>query len=109
MAELLELRIRRFNMYQTGKVYNFPVEDEQLLLRDKINYTSGLFDKSHTVKQNETIWGIAYEEYRDKVNNPSRYWWIIADANDIFNPFDLTDLVGKDIIIPSISNVALTT
>lgn len=107
MAELLELRIRRFNMYQTGKVYDFPNDGEKALLRDKIIYKPTIYDETHTVKTNDTIWGIAYQHYRDKVPNPSRYWWIIADVNNIFKPHDISELIGTKIIIPSITNVEL--
>lgn len=108
MAELLELRIRRHNMFITGKIFDFPEDGEQLLLRDKIVYRSSVFDLSHSVKSNDTIWGIAYQHYRDKVQNPSRYWWVIADANDIFNPLDISELVGTEIIVPDISSVQLS-
>lgn len=107
MAEILGIEVRRHNMYQTGKVYNFPEDGEKLLIREKIVYKPSLFDISHPVKNNDTLWGIAYKYYRDKIGSPSN-WYIIADANDIFNPYDITSLHGKNIIIPDISNVALT-
>lgn len=109
MAELLGLRIRKFNMFQTGKIYDFPDEGEKLLLRDKIDYTPSIFDASYSVKTNDTIWGIAYYHYRDKVQYPSRYWWVIADANDIYNPYNISDLIGSKIIIPDIASILLTT
>lgn len=107
MAQILNLSVRKFNMYRTGKVYNFPQENEKILQRGELVYNPSVLDKTHTVKNNESIWNIAYEEYQDKILNPSRYWWVIARVNNIDNPFDLSDFQGKDIIIPSISNIEL--
>jgi|TARA_R110000851_G_scaffold1514_4_gene5626 nucleoid-associated protein YgaU len=107
MAEILNLSVRKFNMYRTGKVYNFPEQGEKMLERGDLIYNPSVLDKTHTVKDNETIWNIAYEEYQNQVLNPSRYWWVIARVNDIFDPFDLSAFQGKEIIIPSLSNIDL--
>lgn len=107
MAEILNLRVRKFNMYRTGRVYNFPADNEKFLERGDLVYTPSILDKTHTVKNNETIWNIAYQEYSGKILNPSRYWWVIARINDIYNPFDLSEFIGKDIVIPSLTNIEL--
>lgn len=107
MAEILNLSVRKFNMYQTGRVYDFPDDNEKALERGELVYNPSVFDKTHTVKNNETIWNITFEEYRGKILNPSRYWWVIARVNDIYDPFDLSEFEGKDIVIPSLSNIEL--
>lgn len=57
-------------------------------------------DKFYTVKSEDRIDLIAYRFYK-KV----RYWWIIAHYNNISNPLDLSDFVGRDLRIPSKSTV----
>lgn len=52
----------------------------------------------HTVLINESLDTIALKYY----GNPL-YWWIIADINDIVDPFKLK--VGTDLIVPYLNQV----
>lgn len=61
----------------------------------------------HTVKQNDRLDVLAYTYYDDLVERGARYWWVIADANNILNPLDLSELVGQEILIPDILKVRL--
>ena len=54
----------------------------------------------HTVVEGQTLDRIAFSKYGSQVENASRYWWLIAEANNIERPWDLSDLVGKEIVIP---------
>lgn len=56
----------------------------------------------HKVVAGQTLDRIAYEHYNDKVQYPSQYWWLIAQANDIERPWDLSGWEGKDLVIPDI-------
>jgi hypothetical protein len=94
------------NLYSNGRAVVFE-DGTGKLVRDKIEYEPQQPDEYYTVKIDDVITRIAYKYYRNKVKNPQRYWWVIADANKIFNPLDLSGLVGKQIVIPNILNFKL--
>jgi hypothetical protein len=95
------------NMFANGRQIVFA-DGTQKLVRDKITYEPIEPDEYYTVKIDDVITGIAYQKYKDKgVDKPSHYWWIIADANNIRNPLDLSKYIGKEIIIPNILNFKL--
>jgi hypothetical protein len=50
---------------------------------------------------------IAYRFYKDVDPYADKWYWVIADANDIENPLDLSAYVGKDILIPDLLTVKL--
>ncbi len=56
----------------------------------------------HKVVQGQTLDRIAFANYGKLVEKASRYWWLIAEVNGIDRPWDLSDWVGKDLIIPDI-------
>jgi nucleoid-associated protein YgaU len=89
--------------YQNAFLYEVDV-NEYLLLRDLVVYPVNLLtSKSYTVTQSDTLYSIAYKFYKGIVNNPQHEWVRIADANNIFNPIDLTAYVGVKIHIPAIT------
>ena len=100
------LELRENNLYQNGKVYEFPT-GEQLLLRDIIPFKGTLTDSYHIVTTEDRLDILAWQYYKDTVVDPSKYYWVIADANNIFNPLDLADYVGKESLIPNITKALL--
>lgn len=94
------------NLFFNGEQIIFN-SGEGKLTREKIAYTGKTNDEYYTVKNSDTITSIAYKKYKDKVERPSHYWWVIADANNIFNPLDLSSYVGDEILIPDILNFQL--
>lgn len=54
----------------------------------------------HRVVAGQTLSGIAYLRYNAVIQNPSQYWWLIAVANDIELPWDLTEWEGRELVIP---------
>lgn len=101
------LNIRRTNLYGNGYIINFPSDGESLLLRDIINFVPDANDQYHTLIQNERLDLIAYKYYGDAIDRAAELWWVIADANNIMNPFDLSSFLGKDLLIPDIHKVLL--
>ena len=87
-------------MYQKGTLVK--IDDDYFLEREKVDYKSSDPDEYHTVIAGENLTKIAWEKYKDYTDDPSKYYWFIADVNDeISNPLDLSHLIGKDILIPN--------
>jgi nucleoid-associated protein YgaU len=96
----LSFQVSPNDLYSTGYIVQLP-DGRQLLKREK--YTSNSTtdkDITHTIKDNENIWDIASRYYQDDL-----YWKVIADVNNIENPFELTP--GQEIIIPDIDKAKL--
>ena len=102
----LEIELRGNNLYRNGEILSFP-EGELMLIRDKIQWQRNTDDEYYTLKEWDRLDTLAYKKYQDYVSDPSKFWWIIADANHIHNPLDLRDYVGKEIVIPNILNVLM--
>jgi len=87
------LKIPKSSPYSSGYIVNLP-GDARLLKRDKIKYPfSSERDKRHLVIAGQTLSGISNKYYRN-----SLYWVILADVNNIYNPFVLT--AGSILLIP---------
>ena len=104
---MFDLNIRVNNLYVNGRVTYFPETGEALLSRDIQIFTPSNGDRYHTMKEDERLELLAWQYYRHEVPDPSKYWWAIADANNIYNVFELDEYVGKEILIPDIQQVKL--
>jgi len=89
--------LRQNNPYSTGKVTTFT-STPSLLERGKLAYTPTLDDELYEVTEGEDLTTIAGLKYAD-----SKYWWVIADANDIENPLDITG--HNSLIIPNLERI----
>lgn len=94
------------NLYRNGEVHTYA-DGESVLIRKKLLLEPTVFDEYHVVTEMDRIDKLAHTKYKDKVTDASKYWWVIADANDIKNPFDLSEYVGRQILIPDIITVLL--
>lgn len=92
------------NMFVNGRLETLP-DGPQMLFRDRYSVEPQEGDEYHTVKQGETLDLIAYVRYSKKVEDSSKYWWLISDANNIPNPLDLSAYVGTNILIPNVTRV----
>jgi len=95
------------NLFANGQMIVFA-DGTGKLVRTKSVYVPSEPDDYHSVKYGDRLTSIAFKFYRNKVQLASHYWWVIADANNIKNPLDLTALVGKEIVIPNILNFKLS-
>lgn len=95
------MKISQSNQFVDAKIIQINTE-EQIIVRKKIDWKPQPTDQKHTVSMDETIDQIAYRYYKNKRANAEAYWWVIADANNIFNPLDLSDLIGSQLVIPDI-------
>jgi nucleoid-associated protein YgaU len=95
MAILLNLKTT--NPYARGYIVDMG-DNKQILKRTQLEYNPIVSkDKSHTVRDQEKIWDLAYIYYGN-----SKLWYIIADANQLFNPFEL--VTNSKLLIPDQSN-----
>jgi hypothetical protein len=94
------------NLYKNAILYDLG-DNEYLLERQNIVIPDSIDVIYHKVLAYDRIDLIAYKYYGNKTADSSNYWWVIADANLIDNPLDLSDYVGKEIIIPDLLTVKL--
>lgn len=102
----MALELRKNNLYSNGGVYSLT-DNEELLLREIIPFKGTVTDQYHTVVQGDRLDLVAWKYYRDLVEDASKYWWLIADANNIIHPLDLSDYVGKELLIPNLTKAEL--
>lgn len=92
------------NLYQNGRIIQFD-NGEQLLIRDQLEAQDFKDFEYYAVTQDDELTKIAYEMYHTKIKDASKYWWVLADVNNIFNPFDISDLIGTELRVPNILEV----
>lgn len=102
----MSLTLKKYDLYQNGFVEAHP-NGEQYLTRDLVDYEGDERDRFHQVMETDTINYIAWKYYKNEIENASKYWWVIADANLIDNPMDLSEYVGKNLLIPNLTKVLL--
>jgi nucleoid-associated protein YgaU len=78
--------------YNNSRVIKFK-EGDFNLIRIPFVYNPSNQDKVHTVIEGDRLDTLAHKFYGN-----SRLWHIIADSNDIINPFELE--IGIQLIIP---------
>lgn len=103
----MSIEVRDNNLYANGYINSYPDDDELELLRSLLVIEPKEEDEWHTVVYNDRIDILAWKYYGTVVTDASKYWWVIADANNIYNPLDLSELIGKKILIPNILRVRL--
>lgn len=87
------------DLYSNGITINYQ-EGDTSLQRKTIVHKEDLEDKSYIIRQDDTLSSISNKFYNEPL-----YWYIIADVNNIDNPFILE--TGKSIIIPNINKYEL--
>jgi len=84
------------DLYTNGYIVQY--QDELSLERDPVYVKADVEDSIHTVKDGDTLQSISFRYYRNEF-----YWYIIADVNEVDNPFFLE--TGTQLIIPNKVNV----
>lgn len=107
MAMFEDIELRENNLYINGKVIEFTADKEAILQRPLIQYAGTEGDKYHLLLDEQSLDELAELYYGQVVQDASKYWWIIADVNNVYNPLDLTDWVGKELLIPDILRIKL--
>lgn len=97
------ISVKRDNPYRDGTLYEFG--NEALLLESDFSYTAGIEDRYHRVQDHDTLPSLAQKYYGKQRRYAFRLWWVIAKANEIVDPFDITNLSGQDILIPDLAKL----
>ena len=100
------VKLRNNNLYRNGSVIRFS-DGEEILVREKVILEGTLTDNYHILKRGERLDQIAYRYYKDIAKDASKYWWLIADANDIHNPLDLSSYVGTELLVPNLTKAVV--
>lgn len=100
------IKLPTSNMYANGRQIIFA-DGTGKLRRYIVVYDPTEPDSYYPVKHGDIITQIAYQKYKSFFPKASHYWWMIADANKMINPLDLTRYLGVEIIIPNIANFKL--
>lgn len=88
------------NLYRNGYVLYHRNDGEGELLREIITIKPSETDIWHTVVYSDTLDALSARYYKNYHADPSKLWWLIADANLIYNPLDISEHVGTQILIP---------
>lgn len=103
----MDIELRQNNVYRNGVITTFIESNESILLRDKLNIENFVNNQYHIVTDFDRLDLLAYKYYSEIVDDSSKYWWVIADVNNIMNPLDLSELVGTQIIIPDLLRIII--
>jgi nucleoid-associated protein YgaU len=78
--------------YKKAKIFSFS-EGDFNLVRTPYHHIPSSEDKVYQVIEGDRLDTLAFKFY-----NNSRLWYILADTNNIINPFELE--IGQSLIIP---------
>lgn len=95
------LKLRDNNLYQgpVGSLITYENGEEELI-RTPVEYPPAQGDRYYIVQTGDQLDLITWLHYKDYAADSSKLWWFIADANKIENPLDISDWVGKELLIP---------
>lgn len=107
MADNGTIELRRTNLYAHARFIQFP-DGQQQVVRERLVWKGEEGDQFHRVLLGETLPYLAWTYYLDRAgDNAGELWWVLADANDIVNPFDMDSWAGKDLLIPDYDKLQL--
>ncbi|MAX80394.1 MAG: hypothetical protein CL843_09480 [Crocinitomicaceae bacterium] len=102
----MSVKVRQHELYYDAELIQLP-DGEFILERVPIEYENSINDRYHSVKIEDSLDHISWSYYKELVDKSEYYWWVIAEVNDIENPFDLTDYIGQKILIPDILKIII--
>ncbi len=100
------MELKTNNLYANGKIVRFK-DGEEVLIRKKFKLLDFENYDYITVTENSELTNMAYRSYVGQVEDPSKLWFLIADVNNVHNPFDLSKLIGEDLAVPNIFELKL--
>ena len=84
--------------YTRSYIINYP-EGDSSLQRNRLTFKVNIEDQFHNVIDGDDLTQLAYRYYGNPI-----LWYVIADANEIENPFELES--GSSLLIPSASQLS---
>lgn len=100
MTEIPFLDITPENLYSTG--YTLMEEDgTEVLERTPLSIKPSWEDRWYIVQNEDELDDLAHRFYGDIALNADKYWWLIAEANGIANPLDISSMAGYYMLIPN--------
>jgi nucleoid-associated protein YgaU len=95
------IRLHESNLYAGGSLIIF--EDGRRILETKERETTkNLKFQTHLVVAGDELTVLADKYYGSLVTKAKNYWHIIADANNFEKPWQISEFIGTEIIIPDI-------
>jgi nucleoid-associated protein YgaU len=91
------MELREDNPYAYSVEILFD-EGDSMLERAPLIISPDPTDTRHRVQQYDTLSDLSGKYYRS-----SKWWWVIADTNNLINPLELE--VGSILIIPDLKRV----
>lgn len=99
--------LRPTNLCAYARFIRFP-DGTGYVMRNRLKWTSSIRDRYHKVRVGEMLDGIAYKYYGPRSpKDASELWWVLADVNDIVDPFDISAWVGRELLIPDYDRLQL--
>lgn len=103
-TEILSLPLS--NQYASGSVTTFSNSDKYLE-RPTLSIQPKIGDSWHVITQGDRLDLLAYKYYGNLSADGTKLWWVLADANNVDNPFDLSSYVGRYFLIPDYFRLSL--
>lgn len=92
-------QLRDDNPYYFGVVAQFPDGSLALDSGDLV-YSKSVNDKYYTIANNDSLDALAGQ---DGAYGNSKFWWVIAKINNVFDPFKLNS--GDTFVIPDLNTL----
>ena len=97
------VELRENNRFAGGVIETFADNTQELIAQ---SYTTAInaikdYQLKDVVIGNE-ISCITYEMYKNAVEDASKFWWLIAEANDIDKAWELDNLAGESLRVPDV-------
>lgn len=100
------MKIQEYSPFITGTITEFEDGTQELDLGDFVIVKTS-DDKFVRPQNGDILDKIAFDEYRDIIENECKYWWLIAYANNIEFGLNSEEFAGKELIIPNILDFKL--
>jgi len=101
MATEKPIRLHESNLYAGGSLTIFD-DGRRILEVKERKLTKNLNFQMHLVVAGDDLTILANKYYGSLVPKAKNYWHIIADANNIEKPWQLSEYIGSEIIIPDV-------
>lgn len=88
------------NPFAGGTIFTLS-DGSQVLDRQPLNYPGSINDRYFDLTETDTLSDISLEAYGD-----SKWYWVIAEVNDIFFSLDLPE-PGTTLLIPDLDVVKM--